>query len=210
MVKSGCIIVGCGNIGSILAFNLLFMKNIKHLIIIDHDILNRSNLPYLFLTNDDDNINNFLNCPKVFALLHQLNKFNNDITISFDDESFDGDFNKHLLFDEKDYLKIDCRDTLYNQELFDIKLNLDFDFGRIIINPNDIKDRNDKFNYIKKPDLGTTMLFISDVIKLLKYNMMNNIHIDFLEPKEIFLNYNTNYKNTTIIDKKYKDIISTW
>ena len=140
------VIVGCGNLGSYLAYTLslrnLEDKTFEKLILIDKDIIEEKNLPYIYQSLNN-RINKYIGYPKVNLLkylLHQLDK-KLKIIIHYNDFKNIEEL-KELAMNKKN-LFIDARDTANESSLFKLKIQTEGAFGRIIINPHDSKDSKD-------------------------------------------------------------------
>ena len=135
-------IIGCGNVGSSLAYLITqrsnYQPDLKSLTLIDYDLLHPPNLPYISLGYSEAIEENFLHNPKVFALDHELQK----IMTNESNMKIHIDYNKIINFNELDHdsLIIDCRDTGSQSDKCDFKLCQDGPFARMILNPKDLND----------------------------------------------------------------------
>lgn len=180
------IIVGCGNVGSVLAFHLALRPQTEQLILVDKDVLNESNLPYLFMTNGKFNDEEFLYTPKAYSLFSQIRKFRSDISITPLVMNYPTiELNPYMT--DPRILKIDCRDSNVEQENFNLKLCNDLNYGRIIVNPNKSTMLN-KVNYSQRPTQDIVHIFVTDFIKLFFYS--KSININDSKSYEIFIDYN--------------------
>jgi len=143
-------IVGCGNLGSYLA-NTITLKSLesdltKKLNIIDNDIIERKNFPYIFQSlNNTKTIQKYIGNPKANLLRFLLKKLNPKLRIEIHYSDFKNILRKK--YKKENELYIDCRDTSEENSLFDLKLHSEGIFGRIVINPTDLKSF-DSSNYI--------------------------------------------------------------
>lgn len=132
-------LVGCGTIGSALAYNLCLLSLdagccVSKIYLIDHDTLDEKNLPYLDLGENT----NLLGVNKTDVLKHLLSKINPHIELisipkRFEDMSY---------YKEKTFM-VDCRDSINQDSIFDLKLNIDGHFGNINTNPQTNEEEGD-------------------------------------------------------------------
>jgi len=134
-------IIGCGGLGSALAYMIMIRSlekdlDIKQLCLIDYDTLEYKNLPYLH-----SNKTEYVFMPKVIVLRDILSNMTNDIDI----RSYFGNYPDLKNLDEVDINEvydtymIDCRDTSSECSACSIKLNLDGPFGVVNLKPDDIE-----------------------------------------------------------------------
>ena len=133
-------IVGCGSMGSSLAYSLMLKSlddYISELFLIDNGLLEYKNLPYLNCGNSD-----YIMKPKSFVLKSIINDINPQVVLrtKFGDEKTD--FNI-------DYYVIDCRDTPSRFSRSNMKINIDGYFGLIDLNPQDKLEKLDSRYSIK-------------------------------------------------------------
>ena len=127
-------IVGCGRLGSTLAYTLALKSrdpdfSFNKIELIDPDLLSDSDFPYSVLMPDDFEAH--VNYPKVFALEYVLSSFISDQTELVPKyEKFPKD-----ICDTTYY--IDCRDNSACTKLCKIKASCEGPYGRIILNPED-------------------------------------------------------------------------
>jgi len=131
-------IIGCGMLGSAIAYSLILRSldnNIKRIFLIDDDILEIKNLPYLFLT---DRLHQHIYKPKVFVLKDILYYLNPNIEII--SYPFKYPFKEHIYNIESLYNSyiIDCRDSKSVDSNCDIKVNIDGHWGFVMINPTNV------------------------------------------------------------------------
>lgn len=122
-------IVGCGTLGSSLAYMLALRhkdNNIDKLTLIDNDILEDKNLPYITMTSKE-----YLYLPKVMVLRDILTNIS-DINIEIYYETY-----PQIDISDDSYM-IDCRDTSSECSNFSLKLNIDGYYGFINRGPKDI------------------------------------------------------------------------
>ena len=148
-------IVGCGNVGSLLAFWFAIgPQPIKVLNLIDIDNLSNNNLPYVFSINK-----NRVGLPKVFLLEDILNsKIQKNITINSYHDNY-----KNVIVDDT-FIKdggilIDCMDTVFIDEMFFVKLLLDINSGLLLFNPVKNNDFLYHSDYLQKPDIVMSSSF---------------------------------------------------
>jgi hypothetical protein len=132
-------IIGCGNLGSALAYMIMLRSlnkdtEVKQLCLVDNDILEPKNLPYLFNIDED-----YLYKPKVNVLDNILSASKIDIraynsTYPNLDNLEEDDINEVY-----DTYMIDCRDTSSEVSACSMKLNIDGSYGVINLNPIDSK-----------------------------------------------------------------------
>lgn len=125
-------IVGCGSLGSWIAYGLI-RKNIKLnfyscINIIDYDIIQENNLPFLNI-----NSRNILDKPKVYVLKEIVEKeFKNNFQINYFNSKYE-DISLH-----NDSIFIDCRDTNMEDKKFKLKFNIDGSICKMVKAPNEM------------------------------------------------------------------------
>lgn len=138
------VITGCGSLGSWVAFSSVLRnhkeKGFDELILIDKDILELKNSPYLFSNLESKYYNSpYLGRPKVEVLKFIIeNHLNPKITITSIDSIYQNSGDHPALNNTEDdviYYYVDCRDTPDEDEWFDIKCNVDASYGKIILSP---------------------------------------------------------------------------
>lgn len=132
MYSNSISIIGCGNLGSALAYMIILKameqnNDIENLYLIDNDILENKNIPYLYADNKD-----YINKPKVYILKDMLSRINKNVKISATYETFPNIASIDQL--QETYI-IDCRDTPDESYVCSMKLNLDGQYGVINLNP---------------------------------------------------------------------------
>lgn len=139
-------IVGCGNLGSSLAYMISlksFEKDIRQLILIDNDIIEEKNLPYLYISSSS-----LISLPKVEILKDILIGLSKIKTIKAYNETYP-DLNRMREEDKSDLISsymIDCRDTPSECSQFSMKLNIDGYYGIINRGPSNIcKTRSSRY-----------------------------------------------------------------
>jgi hypothetical protein len=163
------VIVGCGTLGSVLS-HLLVLKNkdigniVKKITLIDNDIIESKNIPYLFI----DSSSPLINTPKSVALKYQLDLLSTDTNII----SVYDDFKNVSLSNNRSYI-IDCRDEPDEQSIFKLKLCLDGDMGRIILNPKTKNSTIKKSNYTFDRKYFTPYEFASYVCTKFIFNKIS-------------------------------------
>jgi molybdopterin/thiamine biosynthesis adenylyltransferase len=180
---TNCTIIGCGSLGSFIAYNLCLYNNkvnrIKTLTLIDKDDIDAKSFPYVTL-NDKKKIGK----PKVNVLSKLLLDVNSDITIKKEYK----DINDITLSDRNNLI-FDCRDNSHLlQDYYNIKLNIDGNFGSIFLHGKQplidaYKDRytqssTDSSEYVLGKDLFYMNLFACYLI------------VDVLIPKHMSLDEN--------------------
>lgn len=183
-------IIGCGNLGSALAYSVLLYNSdnpgfIKELNLVDNDILEEKNLPFGVCGYNDYKIN--LGCKKSNILKRHLDKLFNFEHTNFI-QSTPHTFPDCYLI--SNCLTIDCRDTPENQELTHLKFTLDGQYGRIIKNPQSIHTKfHKRYNYSINPSKFYANKFSYVCIEhILKYDYSNETTMtvfDLLNNKEI-------------------------
>lgn len=135
--------MGCGSLGSSLAY-LLMLRSIddyiSELFLIDNDILEYKNLPYLNMniySNPD-----YIMKPKSVVLKTIICGINPKVILKtrFGNEKIDFDI---------DYYVIDCRDTSSEFIRSNMKINMDGYFGIINLNPQDKLEKTNSRYSIK-------------------------------------------------------------
>lgn len=123
-------IVGCGTLGSSLAYALSLKSiegNVDSITLVDNDVIEEKNLPYLYVNNKVD-YDKFIGSPKVICLQYIIKQITHIPIYRYYDKYEDVKFNN-------DQILIDSRDTGSQDSIFKYKLNIDGSFGRIIVNP---------------------------------------------------------------------------
>jgi hypothetical protein len=131
-------VVGCGTVGSFVSYQItLFslMKNLRELVLVDNDILEKKNLPYLFITEPESH---YIGNPKIMALQYQLSSINPLLEIN----NCYGIYKDNKL--SKSYFVIDCRD-ISDKQHFDLKVCCDGPYCKIIHKGSEIPE-NGKIN----------------------------------------------------------------
>jgi len=142
-------IIGCGNLGSYLAYILSLRSletDINRLILIDNDIIEEKNLPYLSV-----NSKKFISLPKVEILKDVLTNISsiNDIRACHDTYPDLNDTREIDKIDLLDSYIIDCRDTPSECSKHSIKLNIDGYYGIINRRPSDVcKTRSSRYTIV--------------------------------------------------------------
>lgn len=162
MLKDQIAIIGCGSLGSILAQKIMLYSScrkvnlnldlennnennsesegLKKLLLIDHDIIESKNLPYLSIYPGE---NKYLFLDKVYVLSDLLRPIDPSVQIVTSIEKFPVPDSRI----PDTYLRIDCRDThLVDSEDIDIKINYDGLWGRIRLFPEVYKEQKNKFS----------------------------------------------------------------
>ena len=137
-------LVGCGTIGSTLAYKLCLLSLetecfISEVQLVDHDVLDENNLPYLNLGKNT----NLLGVSKVDVLKHSLSNINPHLNIVPINDKYE-----NIPWKERTYM-IDCRDSKNQNSIFNLKVNIDGHFGHINTNPqtnNETGDSRYKFS----------------------------------------------------------------
>lgn len=167
-------IVGCGTIGSSLAFWMclknLERKTLKELILIDSDSISIKNLPYLF-RNDKT----FIGMPKVSVLNLLLHEIDESLQIYSSFSTYPPLSGSQLKEQIVNTTIIDCRDTTEINTDTNIKLNFDGNFGRLSFNPDEyhmVKESRYHFGNSKYSALQVTGVCI-DLIYSGEFNRRN-------------------------------------
>jgi len=190
-------IVGCGNVGSMLVYNLILKSLDCNIIdsinLIDFDRLEESNLPYIL---GKDYNSEFLNLPKVFILKNFVSGINTKIKIN----SFESKYEELNLSDDlKNSILIDCRDSKDEKSEFKFKLNLDGSYGTIIINPETRLVKNRSKYFFKSSQ------FYSNIFSSLTCNFIFNYFLtneEFKERKKYSIDLNTSTEFNCIDESK--------
>lgn len=164
-------IIGCGNLGSWLAFHIVLISelydDIKELCLYDNDCLYESNFPYLTISLDTAIRHEYLNSPKVYVLSSILEDIKGNTNLSITPHK-----TLHSEDTKLEGYSIDCRDENKNQNMFNLKLAYDGEYGRIIVNPPK-EEYGKKSRYVYNTYRYKTMKFASDVVELLVKNKLN-------------------------------------
>ncbi len=127
MLPESITIIGCGTVGSVLSQKLLTLSYdypLKEVILIDFDILDEKNLPYLHIRKKTSK---FLYLPKVDVLASLLTEINPKVKIKKMREKYPCQL--------PDGFRIDCRDS--KDTCFDTNIRLNYDgiWGSVVVNP---------------------------------------------------------------------------
>jgi len=196
-MKENIIIVGCGNIGSKLAYlikNRKINNPFKNMFLVDDDILIEKNTPFLGYLWENIIQLKFNNKYKVEFVKMYLDNIKSDMEIinvtskiySFEDFTF----NLGKEFSRDSCLMIDCRDTDINQEQFDIKLNQDGEFGRIRIIPDKKTKIVENYDYILKNDNYSSTILVN----IFCFEYLFNTDTKW-EKQDIIINCYSGYKS---------------
>lgn len=135
-------IIGCGNLGSMLAYLIALRSNeedvlpLQQLTLIDNDYIEIKNTPYVYIGQIDQIINK----PKVM-ILADIIKTHSSLEVITKFETFEGGTN----MDNSNFI-IDCRDCSSESDCCNMKVNLDGFFGLINIKPTNLKvEKNSKY-----------------------------------------------------------------
>lgn len=175
-------IIGCGNLGSNLAYSMIMRSNIENvesIWLVDNDILEGKNLPYLYMNNMIDDYEKFLTSPKVLCLQYLLKKLSpsSDIVRFYDDY-------KDVKFPE-DMTLIDARDTSDENDLFTYKLNIDGKFGRVIVNPRKSSTEQKRNNYaLGSYNYYSLLLSFMACEKIIFNHTVYKNHVEFIADLE--------------------------
>jgi len=166
-------IVGCGNIGSYLSYFLyqnIIPNKINTIYLIDNDILEPKNFPYLFINSRNRIGKKYISNKKVYALkdiLEHYIRLDNNIHIVPLGIYYD---NTDLSINNNTML-IDCRDNLNEFSNFKLKLSIDGSFGKIVVNPKD-NNINKKEPYRLRKNRFYSQLFCTLIVNSWK-NLLN-------------------------------------
>jgi hypothetical protein len=181
-------IIGVGSIGSKLAYSLCLSRNISSIKFFDSDILNENNFPFCGCGIDTAKEKDFLKCPKTLVLKHLILDNNKNIEIEDYNQDFNADHAKSL----EDFFLIDCRDSFTKICPFHIKLCMDINIGRIIVNPSYTHEKSFS-RYVEKPDEFFINLFVNDFIKKMCFdqNFIEDTYayIGTERSREFYINY---------------------
>jgi len=139
-------IIGCGNLGSSLAYMIALRsleKDIDKLILIDNDIIEEKNLPYLSIFS-----NKYISLPKVEILRDLLINLSSIKNIRAYHDTYPElvKIREEDKFDLLDSYMIDCRDTPSECARHSLKLNIDGYYGIINRGPSNIcKTRSSRY-----------------------------------------------------------------
>jgi len=184
-------IIGCGTVGSYLAYQIALrnieLKKVKELTLIDYDSLIDKDLPYIIGNMDKF----FVGSPKTMALQHILNGVNpNLVTIGINKKYSDG-----LLLDLDNNFIIDCRDTQDCNKYFKLKLNLDGPYGMINIKPdNKINKKESRYTFSNNKYYAN--LFTIMVTQLLFNNKKQDKNIYIVDMRDVIPQIIEYEKNT--------------
>lgn len=182
-------IIGVGSIGSKLAYSLCLSNKIEVAKFFDSDILNENNFPFCGCGIDTAREKDFLKCPKTLVLKHLILDNNKNIEIEEHNQDFNANHAKCL----EDFFLIDCRDSFTRICDFHVKLCMDMNIGRIIINPY-YKSEQLYSRYVEKPEEFFINLFVNDFLKKLCFdqNFIEDTYAYFgtERSREFFINYN--------------------
>ena len=174
-------IVGCGNLGSILALSVI-LKNIEKqkfdkIFLVDPDFITQSSGVFV---NENYQNNNY---PKVIVLSEILQVLDTTKTkIVAYRKTLDNFLETTSEEDMKNNILIDCRDTVEQKDLFCLKLSCDGKFGKAVFNPKnkDGGSTNYSFYPSKLYSLMLCMEVIHDIFKI------EHAYINSKHPEEIY------------------------
>lgn len=153
------VIVGLGTVGCSLCY-VMSLNNCGGFILVDNDTLSENNLPQLF------DLKEFIDLPKVIAISTALkNQFNiySETFYEYYDNTFS--FNNSI---NNEYIFVDCRDCRREDSRFNFKINLDGDYGTIIVNPTNNYLNSINSRYVFGNNLMNSLLISLEFVKLLK------------------------------------------
>lgn len=187
-------VIGLGGIGSWVAMNLGLI-GVKHLNLIDYDIIEEHNLNRTIFREID------IDTKKIEAISDLLSDRRSDLTVRIFDKRLE-DLTRLELTELKDTLIIDCRDVLdvfpdSLSECQKIKLGYDGLSITIIINPDysTIWELNDDRGYQVTPSFLPPCQFLASAITTLITDP--KFDISLVQNKAVTLN----------IDKMFRDLI---
>lgn len=137
-------IIGCGNVGSYLAHNIVLCSleeklKVDKLQLIDPDLLQEHNFPY-GIDSSMEKFKKYIGYPKVLLLHDQLYDFNKNIVI----EIINKKYPEEIKIEKNDFV-IDCRDNNAQCSSSNLKINCDGEYGKIIIFPKDKTGENKNY-----------------------------------------------------------------
>ncbi len=171
-------IVGCGRLGSMVAYTLSLKThdpdfNFKTIELIDPDLLIQSNYPYGILTKETFKL--FLNYPKVYALESALiDVIEPTIELIAINHAFPHNINETTYY-------VDCRDSSKCSRLCKLKASCEGPYGRIILNPEDCEGVS--INYTLFPSQFYTLQMATIICDFIFNNKIEDVKM-----KEIPIN----------------------
>jgi len=136
MLPKKLAIVGCGSLGSCMAYMIMLNSldnKITDLTLIDNDILESKNIPYLSVC---DKYSHLMMKPKVWVLESIIEDINTKVHIKTIHDNMEN------ITISPDVYMIDCRDTPSECSRTSLKINIDGQFGLINRNPHDRLENN--------------------------------------------------------------------
>ena len=197
-------IIGCGTLGSSLAY-MLALKNLNlnfldELNLVDNDVLTSKNYPYIL---GYENLHEYEGLSKPLALSIIIEPLFESIEIGCHTDA-------RYIVNLDNTTVIDCRDTANSDIKSDIKLNIDGEFGYVNFNPGikKIKEHGSKYTYGNMRFYS--MLFSGFVVDLLLKEELRNkysdeIVISFKDGMEGIYGISRQDFVTTRGGKKYKN-----
>ena len=170
MKKFAFSVVGCGSLGSNVAYALTLKSlgtDIQYLCLIDNDILEEKNLPYLLY------LPYLIGKSKVESLKKILKMVNPNLPIY-------AIFASYPLKDEllENSYRIDCRDSKEIDPYFNLRLRVDGNFGIVQTNPKSLLD-NEKTNYKMGVSPFDMIQFSTYCTGLIFEKFLNNLEEEF-------------------------------
>jgi len=142
MIHRRITIIGCGTLGSSLAYKLGLLSlednsNLTSITLVDSDYLEEKNIPYLHLGKTSP----LIDLPKSLALRNIIRDVNPYLKVDYVVDSYpirsaNGTLGGSL---------IDCRDTTNEDPNCFMKVNIDGPFGKIILNPGEVKGKSSDY-----------------------------------------------------------------
>jgi hypothetical protein len=174
-------IVGCGSLGSALAYCVALKsleEEIDYLFLLDKDCLYEKNLPYIVGNQTYSNLNTYIGKPKVEVLKEILNSINPKLSICtlYDNYPIEDNFLKYSY-------RIDCRDSGDIDPYFNMRIRIDGNFGLILMNPKQSETKDTMSRYVFGNSRLNSMI-LSSVCSTLIFHEYWHQH---LEDSRLFL-----------------------
>jgi hypothetical protein len=184
------LILGCGSLGSSVAYNISLKSlddpEIKKIILIDDDVLTEKNNPYIIGIDFSESYLEY----KSKYLENIILGINDKLVVKSFVKSYPDEITPQQINKYSDYIKIDCRDTVDESSIFDVKLNIDGNFLSVIFKPENKKGTNNSrysLGYSKYNSSIASMIILTYIFKndINNFNKRTNFLIDLAS-----LNYN--------------------
>lgn len=175
-------IIGCGTLGSAIAYSLVLRSldsDINKIYLIDDDVLELKNLPYLFYV---DHLHQKIHKPKVLVLKDILYGINPKLAI----ETI---FKRYPINNDQinNSYTIDCRDTKESDNKCNMKAHVDGHWGSLILNTEN-NVANDVSRYTIKNSRYYSMIMANICVRVIMNDLSlnNSLYIIDLRKEKFY------------------------